>query len=115
MPGKVILLLVKSQFLFLFTLIYFQVVQFGTLEKAMVRLLKQIMNDLLLEQSESTVDAVFTRIATLDKLKQLHEGLRLFLRHFLIGSKKREKDPVLVERVELVDRILSRGRGHVLL
>lgn len=81
----------------------------------MVRLLKQVMTDLLIEQSEQTVDSVFSRIAQLDKLRPLHEGLRLFLRHFLIGSKKSEKDPVLVERVELVDRLLSRGRTHVLL
>lgn len=93
----------------------FQTVSFGTLEKGMVRLLKQIMSELLLEQPEQTVSAVFSRISHLDKLKQLHEGLRLFLRHFLIGVRKGDKDPALVDRVELVERLLSRGKTHVLL
>ncbi|KAH3692820.1 hypothetical protein DPMN_194574 [Dreissena polymorpha] len=82
----------------------------------MVRLLKQIMTEILLDHPEAIVKDCFTRIAQLDKLKPLHEGLRLFLRHFLTRWKKAEpKNPLLLERIELVDTVLSRGKGHVLL
>ncbi|KAL4222707.1 Nucleolar MIF4G domain-containing protein 1 [Mactra antiquata] len=93
----------------------FKVISFGTLEKAMVRLLKQLFTDLLLEQSLADVEAAFTRVAKIDKLKIMHEGLRLFLRHFLLGKNVKSKPEQLVERVDAVERILSRGRSQVLL
>ncbi|XP_060588437.1 nucleolar MIF4G domain-containing protein 1-like [Ruditapes philippinarum] len=92
-----------------------KVVSFGTLEKGMVRLLKQLLTDLLLEQSQSEVEAAFTRIAQIDKLKPLNEGLRLFLRHFLVGKKSETKSAKLIERVDIVDHLLSRGKSQVLL
>jgi nucleolar MIF4G domain-containing protein 1 len=81
----------------------------------MVRLLKQLLTDLLLEQSQSEVEAAFTRIAQIDKLKPLNEGLRLFLRHFLVGKKSETKSAKLIERVDIVDHLLSRGKSQVLL
>jgi nucleolar MIF4G domain-containing protein 1 len=81
----------------------------------MVRLLKQLLTDLLLEQSQSEVEAAFTRIAQIDKLKPLNEGLRLFLRHFLVGKKSETKSVKLIERVDIVDHLLSRGKSQVLL
>ena len=98
-------------------LYYFsQVVTFGTLEKPMVRLLKQVLSDLLLEYPQSTTEAVFQRIAQLDKLKVLHEGLRLFLHHFILGKRKGDSDiATLKERVEIVDKIFSAGKSHMLL
>ncbi|XP_052760287.1 nucleolar MIF4G domain-containing protein 1-like [Mya arenaria] len=94
----------------------FKTVQFGTLDKAMVRFMKHFMTELLLEHPDDNVKEVFTRIAHIDKLKPLHEGLKLFLKHFLVKGKKSEpKSPMLIERVEMVERILTRGKGHVLL
>ena len=82
----------------------------------MVRLLKQVLTELLLEHPQSTSEAVFQRIAQLDKLKLLHEGLLLFLHHFILG--KRKDDPnyaKLKEKIEVVDRIFSTRKGHMLL
>ncbi|XP_053374395.1 nucleolar MIF4G domain-containing protein 1 homolog [Mercenaria mercenaria] len=92
-----------------------KVISFGTLEKGMVRLLKRLLMELLLDYSQSEIEAAFTRIAQIDKLKQLNEELRLFLRHFLVGKKSETKNVKLLERVDIVDRILSRGKGQVLL
>ena len=82
----------------------------------MVRLLKQVLSDLLLEHSQSTTEAVFQRIAQLNKLKMLHEGLRLFLHHFILGKRKEGTNiSVLKERVEMVDKIFSSGKTQMLL
>ena len=82
----------------------------------MVRLLKQVLTDLLLEHPQSTTDAVFQRIAQLDKLKLLHEGLLLFLHHFILGKRKEDTNiAILKERIEIIDRIFSTKKGHMLL
>ncbi|KAL3832507.1 hypothetical protein ACJMK2_024144 [Sinanodonta woodiana] len=95
----------------------FKTISFGTLEKPMVHLLKQILTDLLLNYPDSIVEAVFQRIALLDKLRLLHEGLRLFMHHFLLRQKNKDgqKNPLLQERVEIADRILSNARTTMLL
>ena len=83
----------------------------------MVRLLKQLFTEILLEHPQEVVEAVFTRISQLDKLKTLHEGLKLFLQHFLIGRKKDEsqQNTKLLKRVEIVDRLLSSRKNSMLL
>ena len=82
----------------------------------MVRLLKQVLSELLVDYPYNKTEAVFARIAPLVKLKKLHEGLKLFMHHFLIGKKKDGQDvnPVLRERVELVEEVLSTSKGHML-
>ncbi|KAK3603642.1 hypothetical protein CHS0354_017359 [Potamilus streckersoni] len=95
----------------------FKTISFGTLEKPMVHLLKQILTDLLLNYPDSVVEAVFHRIAVLNKLHLLHEGLRLFMHHFLLRQKHKDgqKNPHLKEKVEIADRILSTARTTMLL
>ena len=100
-------------------LVLLQVVTFGTLEKPMVRLLKQVLSSLLLEYPHTITTSVFQRIAQLDKLKLLHEGLRLFLHHFILGKRKDGVDAaniaILKERVEMIDKIFSSGKSQMLL
>jgi len=93
------------------------VVQFGTLDKTMVRLLKQVLTEILTTHPDEEIREVFTRIAHIDKLRQLVEGLKLFLKHFLVGKKSsaEKNHQILVEKVDMVERILSRGKSHVLL
>ena len=84
----------------------------------MVRLLKQVLSSLLLEYPHTITTSVFQRIAQLDKLKLLHEGLRLFLHHFILGKRKDGPDAniaILKERVEMIDKIFSSGKSQMLL
>lgn len=91
-------------------------IAFGTLEKDMIRLLKLVFSDLLLNHSQDLVEAAFSRIAMIDKFRALNDGLRLFLRHFLLGGKKNEvKNVRLAEMVEMVDTLLLKGRKTILL
>nr|XP_022293995.1 nucleolar MIF4G domain-containing protein 1-like isoform X1 [Crassostrea virginica] len=86
-----------------------KVVEFGTLDVYMLRFLKHLMQSILLDYPEDVTKAVFERIAPLSKLHHLHEGLKLFMQHFLLRKKSKDvtDDPLLRERIELADRILS--------
>ena len=104
---------------YLFFSVYYlfeQVVEFGTVQKSMVRLLKQVLSEILLDHPQDKMEAVFLRIAPLVKLKKLHEGLKLFMHHFLIGKRKDSAgvNPILKERIVIVDEILSASKGHML-
>lgn len=46
--------------------------------------MKRVLGRLLVEHPENTVRVIFERIAPLVKLRTLREGLRLFMRHFLL-------------------------------
>ena len=46
--------------------------------------MKRVLGRLLVEHPGNTVRATFERIAPLVKLRTLREGLRLFMRHFLL-------------------------------
>lgn len=93
-----------------------KVVEFGTLDVYMLRFLKHLMQSVLLDYPEDVTKAMFERIAPLSKLQHLHEGLKLFMQHFLL--KKKAKDvadhPLLKERITLADKILStsKTRSH---
>jgi nucleolar MIF4G domain-containing protein 1 len=67
------------------------VVEFGTLERNMVRFLKQVLQEILLDYPDHVIQDVFSRIAPLTKLHLLHEGLKLFMRHFLLGKKSKNR------------------------
>lgn len=78
----------------------------------MVRFLKQVLQETLLDYPDQVIQDVFSRIAPLTKLHLLHEGLKLFMRHFLLGKKsKQDQNKVLVERVSLAEKSLSAGQS----
>ena len=61
--------------------------EWGDLTKLHVRLLKQILTALLTDFQVALVAEVFGRIAGLPKLEHLREGLRIFIKHFLLRGK----------------------------
>ncbi len=66
--------------------------------------MKTVLYGLLTKYPDYTVQDVFSRIAPLQKLQVLREGLKLFMNHFLLRSKTKElKDTKLLE--ELKDKI----------
>ncbi|OWF40014.1 nucleolar MIF4G domain-containing protein 1-like [Mizuhopecten yessoensis] len=95
----------------------FKVVEFGSLDKIMVRFMKQVFRGLLLDHPEDAIEACFMRIAPLTKLHMLHEGLKLFMQHFLLKKSSAEmKDYALLkDRVSLADRALSSSQSKMLL
>ncbi|XP_060067050.1 nucleolar MIF4G domain-containing protein 1-like [Ylistrum balloti] len=95
----------------------FKVVEFGGLDKIMVRFMKQVLRGLLLDYPDHVTEACFMRIAPLNKLHMLHEGLKLFMQHFLLKKSSSEvKDQALLkERVSLADRALSSSQSKMLL
>ncbi|TRY62892.1 hypothetical protein TCAL_00367 [Tigriopus californicus] len=76
-----------------------KVVEFAELNKPRVKFLKLVLGALLGEDKE-VVKRTFSVVGGVSNLRTLREGLRLFLRHFLLKSKKDEK-----ERNELLSKI----------
>uniref|UniRef100_K1QBK5 Nucleolar MIF4G domain-containing protein 1 n=1 Tax=Magallana gigas TaxID=29159 RepID=K1QBK5_MAGGI len=93
-----------------------KVVEFGTLDVHMLRFLKHLMQSVLLDYPEDVTKAMFERIAPLTKLQHLHEGLKLFMQHFLLKKKAKDvaDNPLLKERIAIADKILSasKSRSH---
>lgn len=107
--GKIVTHLLTTKAISLSVL---KVVEFGTLDRNMVRFLKQVLQETLLDYPDQVIQDVFSRIAPLTKLHLLHEGLKLFMRHFLLGKKsKQDQNKVLVERVSLAEKSLSAGQS----
>ncbi|XP_052096195.1 nucleolar MIF4G domain-containing protein 1-like isoform X11 [Mytilus californianus] len=107
--GKIVVHLMVTKSI---SLSVFKVVEFGTLDKNMVRFLKQVLQEILLDHADHVMQEVFSRIAPLTKLHLLHEGLKLFMRHFLVGKKsKQDQNKLLVERVSLAEKALSAGHS----
>lgn len=89
-------------------------VEFGTLDVYMLRFLKHLIQSVLLDYPEDVTRAMFHRIAPLSKLQHLHEGLKLFMQHFLLRKKSKDvvDTPLLKERIDMVDKILSASSSH---
>ena len=83
----------------------------------MVRYMKTVLQDLLLDNSESVIVTVFSRIAPLTKLKMLHEGLKLFMTHFILRKKALDSEDYsrLKESIATAERALSKGHNPILL
>ncbi|XP_046363929.2 nucleolar MIF4G domain-containing protein 1-like [Haliotis rufescens] len=95
-----------------------KVVEFGTLEKPMVRFLKSLLMSLLMAADQDEMVAVFERIAPLHKLSHVQEGLKLFMRHFLLRGKGKadiEDLEELPSRIKLAEKALSLGQSSMLL
>ncbi|XP_046580458.1 nucleolar MIF4G domain-containing protein 1-like isoform X2 [Haliotis rubra] len=95
-----------------------KVVEFGTLEKPMVRFLKSLLMSLLTAADQDEMVAVFQRIAPLHKLIHVQEGLKLFMQHFLLRGKGKVEIEDLEElqrRIKLAEKTLSLGQSSMLL
>lgn len=82
--------------------------QFTEMNKRMVRLVRQIVLAILLNDDVTVVTEVFARISKSEKLFMLREGLQLFLHHFVLKNIEKnvtgdsgEKLKILPKRVEL--------------
>lgn len=76
-----------------------KVVEFAELNKPRVKFLKLVLGALLSEDKE-LVKKTFSSVGGVPNLRTLREGLRLFLRHFLLKSQKDEK-----KKTELLSKI----------
>ncbi|XP_050388499.2 nucleolar MIF4G domain-containing protein 1 isoform X1 [Patella vulgata] len=93
-----------------------KVIEFGTLDKAMVNFLRIMLEQLLLDNSSEVIESIFLKVSVNDKLRHLQEGLKLFLVHFLIRKKGKDKTgPALAEKVAIAEKALNEGQRKMLL
>ncbi|XP_012270111.1 nucleolar MIF4G domain-containing protein 1 [Orussus abietinus] len=96
-----------------------KVIEFGELDKPIVRLLRQIMLGILLHENTDACVQVFERISMSSQLHMFREGLRLFINHFVVKIAKEDVLPTqqvakLKETALLMDKILmSHGTSNV--
>eukprot|EP00794_Sanderia_malayensis_P003193 gene3193-3665_t len=72
-----------------------KVVGFATIDKPTIKFFVRLFTVLMNEYPENSMRSVFSRIANLPKLSLLREGLKIFIRHFLLTKSKsdeREKE-----------------------
>ncbi|XP_064648395.1 nucleolar MIF4G domain-containing protein 1-like isoform X2 [Lineus longissimus] len=88
-----------------------KVVEFGEMDKIMVKFLRFILLGLLVDHADYTIKDVFHRIATFPKLHVLREGLKLFLHHFILKNKEKYPtgDVNLEQRVKMAEAALKSG------
>ena len=93
-----------------------QVMEFSELAKPQIIFLRRAMTHLLVEIPENTTHEAFSRVAASPNLSLLREGLKLFMRHFLLGKAAKHKDSgALKSRVELAERALDSAQSAMLL
>lgn len=83
--------------------------QFSEMDKACVRLLRQVLLSVLLSDSTECLVAVFSRVSRPEKLHMFRESLRLFMHHFLLRNASdlpSDQAVVLKERVKLAETAL---------
>lgn len=88
-----------------------KIIEFGELDKATLRFVRQIMLGILMG-TEVTCKQTFERIALNAKLKGFKDSIRLFMHHFLIkgGSKSGIADDqmtMLKQRIRIADKTLE--------
>ncbi|XP_034057112.1 nucleolar MIF4G domain-containing protein 1 [Gymnodraco acuticeps] len=88
-----------------------KVIEFGELDKATVRFLRQLLTKLLKEMEPEELVSVFGRISGIPKLGMLREGLKLFISHFLLKSIRNqgaaEQAEELTERAKVASRAME--------
>ncbi|XP_053668292.1 nucleolar MIF4G domain-containing protein 1 homolog [Anopheles marshallii] len=90
-----------------------KVIEFAEIDKVNLRLMRQIMLGLLLQENENKCLQVFSRISASNKLKSFKDGIRLFMHHFLArGSMSYreladEQVQLLQQRIKQADELLS--------
>ncbi|XP_055593281.1 nucleolar MIF4G domain-containing protein 1 homolog [Uranotaenia lowii] len=94
-----------------------KVIEFAEIDKLTLRLVRQTMLGILLNEDENKCLQVFNRVAPSFKLKGFKDSLRLFLHHFLLkGSSKTEESEelrLLQERIRMADRMLDTSESRV--
>jgi len=66
-----------------------RIIEFAEMTKPNVKLLRTVLCDVLLLEKEEDVRTIFQGVAGVENLKLFREGLRLFLRHFLLKQKNK--------------------------
>ncbi|XP_062981988.1 nucleolar MIF4G domain-containing protein 1 [Elgaria multicarinata webbii] len=93
------------------SLTVFKVIEFSELDKPKVHFLRQVLSALLLKTDSEELNHIFGKLADNPKLGMLHEGLKLFLTHFMLKNiqshKSVEEASLLKERVEQITRTLK--------
>ncbi|KAF7706748.1 hypothetical protein HF521_020002 [Silurus meridionalis] len=81
-------------------------IEFGELDKPRVKFLRQVLSKLLQQTQEEELVQMFSRISGIPNLGMLREGLKLFIRHFLLRSAQTE-GMQLAERAEVAIKALE--------
>ncbi|XP_054847108.1 nucleolar MIF4G domain-containing protein 1 [Eublepharis macularius] len=93
------------------SLAVFKVIEFSELDKPKVQFLRQALSTLFLKTDPEDLCCIFGKLADNPRLGMLHEGLKLFLTHFLLKNipvkKNAAEATLLKERIELVNRTLK--------
>ncbi|KAM9712409.1 nucleolar MIF4G domain-containing protein 1 [Menidia menidia] len=88
-----------------------KVIEFGELDKATVRFLRQVLTKLLKETEPEELVSIFGRISGIPKLGMLREGLKLFISHFLLKNAQSqgaaEQAALLSERAQVATKALE--------
>ncbi|XP_052902558.1 nucleolar MIF4G domain-containing protein 1 homolog [Anopheles moucheti] len=90
-----------------------KVIEFAEIDKVNLRLMRQLMLGLLLQEDENKCLQVFSRISASNKLKSFKDGIRLFMHHFLArgsishGQLPDEQVQLLQQRIKQADELLS--------
>uniref|UniRef100_A0A3B1KA21 Nucleolar MIF4G domain-containing protein 1 n=1 Tax=Astyanax mexicanus TaxID=7994 RepID=A0A3B1KA21_ASTMX len=86
-------------------------IEFGELDKPNVKFLRQILSKLLQQTQPEDLVQMFGRISGIPKLGMLREGLKLFIRHFLLRSSQTqgsaEQNTQLTERAEIAIKAME--------
>ncbi|KAL6491190.1 hypothetical protein MHYP_G00015350 [Metynnis hypsauchen] len=86
-------------------------IEFGELDKPKVKFLKQILSKLLQQTEPEDLVQIFGRISGIPKLEMLREGLKLFIRHFLLRSAQTqgpaEQTTLLTKRAEMATKAME--------
>ena len=80
-----------------------------------MKLMKCVMEELLIKPDPDTVYGVFEKVSRVDKLQTLREGLRLFMRHFLLSRIKNEKlKTQLKKRIKVAESAMEINANTVM-
>ncbi|XP_075238289.1 nucleolar MIF4G domain-containing protein 1 isoform X2 [Lycorma delicatula] len=86
-----------------------KVVEFASLSKPYVRLLRQIFLTILLNSNEEVIADIFQRISRTPKLSIFRESVRLFFHHFILRNISENSNDMtkLKERVKFVENCMN--------
>ncbi|XP_034243707.1 nucleolar MIF4G domain-containing protein 1 homolog [Thrips palmi] len=94
-----------------------KVMSFAEMDKACIRLVRQILLTILLSEDVPKCEEVFRRVAPSAQLHLFREGLRLFINHFVVrkGSKSlpEQEFQILQERAKVAEKLLSSTSSKV--
>jgi len=81
-----------------------KVVSFGVLDKSSIRFFIRFFNILLLEYPEHTIVKRFQHISNNAKLTLLREGIKIFLRHFLLPPSTKDNEVTNERKKEIIEK-----------